>query len=160
WHKRLVNTFAARDLVGWRADQLARGLQRASIRRTSAIVKSCLRQAADLDPSIDFYNLSKGLEKRQRDSSTQREVDLSDAQVALAVSACYAHDPDLGLLAEVMSACGARPVQIARLRVRHLKRDHVQMPKSFKGVDAAKGFETFHCPLPPGLIKRLQASAA
>jgi hypothetical protein len=50
------------------------------------------------------------------------------------VAACYASDPQSGLLVEVLAVCGRRPVQATRLLVGDLLADKLMMPRSAKAA--------------------------
>jgi integrase len=82
------------------------------------------------------------------------------------VGAAYARDPQLGLLVDVLATTGARPCQVARLRVEdlhdHPVRSKLMMPKSGKGGNrnrAQKRHERFSMPITPALAAKLRGAA-
>ena len=66
------------------------------------------------------------------------------------VAACYADNPQFGLLVEVLAVTGCRPVQATRLRVDDLQTDRLMMPRSAKGR-GKKRIERRPLPIPPTL---------
>jgi integrase len=66
--------------------------------------------------------------------------------------------PEFGVLVEVAAVTGARRSQIARILVRDLKRDCVEMPSSRKGRGKKKILRR-QVPIPPGLAARLREAA-
>jgi integrase len=77
------------------------------------------------------------------------------------VEACYAHDPALGLVVEVLATCGARFSQAARLEIADLQvsGERVMMPASAKGRNRAKRHKRVAVPLPRALIAKLALAA-
>jgi integrase len=93
-------------------------------------------------------------------------VILSDDKVREFVCAAYAHDEKLGLLVDVLAVTGARPSQVARLRVEdlhdHPVRPKLMMPKSAKGGGrnrSQKKNERYSVPITVQLAAKLRASA-
>jgi integrase len=83
---------------------------------------------------------------------------LTDDQVRAVVAACYAASEQLGLFVEVLAVTGARPIQCARLLIGDLQSDRLLMPRSAKGR-GRKRIDRRPIPIPPALVKRLQAAA-
>ena len=92
---------------------------------------------------------------------------LEDATICALVSQAHARDAKLGLLCEVLSETGMRPVQAARLKAGYLIA-HPIMPrllvsKSAKGGGknrTEKKRETYPLPISVGLAKKLKRAAA
>ena len=92
---------------------------------------------------------------------------LPDTTICAMVANAYARDPKLGLLFEVLSETGMRPVQAARLNVgyliAHLVTPRLLVSKSAKGGGknrTEKKRETYPLPISAGLAKKLKKAAA
>ncbi len=100
-------------------------------------------------------------------SSRNKLFVLPDATICAIVAGAFARDPKLGLLCEVLSETGMRPVQAARLRVGYLvahpTAPRLLVSKSAKGGGrnrSEKKRETYTLPISVGLAKKLKQAAA
>jgi integrase len=92
---------------------------------------------------------------------------LPDAAIRALVAAAHARDAAFGLLCETLSETGARPVQVARLRVgsliAHPTTPRLLVPKSAKAggrLRAERKRETYPLPISAALAKKLAKAAA
>ena len=97
-------------------------------------------------------------------ASRARNVVLANDQVRAIIRAAYEHDPQLGLLVNVLAATGSRPGQVARLSVADLQDvpPRLMMPRSAKGGSSnrlARKAEHVAVPVTAALGRRLRAAA-
>ena len=114
---------------------------------------------ADHDPTITNRAAWKiGLAALPDSHVARVDAILSDDEVRAVVAACYAFCQHLGLFTEVLAVSGCRPIQAARLVVRDLEADRLQMPRSAKGR-GKKRIDRRPLPVPPPLMAKLRRAA-
>jgi hypothetical protein len=160
--RKLVALLRAEELRTWRDGLVTAGLQRATVRRISAVLKACLNLAANLDPRITSREPWKvGLSGiKQTHAQVSRVV--SDADVLAIVDGSYNLDPAFGLFIDVLASVGPRTSQATRLLAGDLQNGpapRLMMPSSRKG---GKGRESVRYPVPItlALAAKLEQAAA
>jgi len=157
-----VALLTATELKKWR-DGLLGQMKPSTINRTCRCICAALALAAQHDDRIrnsDAWEVGlAGLP----DAQEARNVILSDDEVRAFISTAYAHDHQLGLLVDVLAVTGARPSQVARLRVEdlhdHAARPKLSMPKSAKGGGrnrSQKKAERYSVPITVALSRKLK----
>ena len=132
-----VQLLGSKELLKWR-DGLLDKIAPATVNRVCNSLCAALEQARQHDPlrikNAEAWEIGlAGLPNAQ----TARNVVMRDDTVRRFIAAAYRHDPQLGLLVDVLATTGARPIQAARLRCEDL-RDHpatptIMLPRSGKG---------------------------
>jgi integrase len=160
-----VQLLSSKELEAWR-NSLIDKVEPATINRMLKSLRTALKQAAQRDPRIK-PQWKIGL-KDLPDALNDRNVILTDDEVRALIAGAYAHDPALGLLADVLAVTGARPSQAARLVVADLiisdpLRPRLMMPRSAKGGGVnriERKSQRVPVPITPVLAQRLKAAAA
>lgn len=159
---KLVNELTVADLRRYRDGLVKKGLSRDSANRTARAFKACLNLAANSDPGITSRAAWRLGLAGLPDSGRSRNVILDDATVLKVVEAAYQANPEFGLFVEVGAITGARPSQIARLRVQDLidgAAPRLMMPRSRKGR-GHKADERHPLPIPLSLSAKLKHAAS
>jgi integrase len=129
-----VMALSAIELKRWRNDLVANsGMKQASVVRLLRSAKASLNHAADHDTRIqnrDAWRIGLGGLSEEH-VAIDRVV--SDDVVRQIMIEADRLDPAFGLFVAVAAETGARPSQIARLKVSDLKADKLLMPSSKKG---------------------------
>jgi integrase len=158
---KTVATLAARDFKSWRVALTKAGLTPAGINRTSTVLKAALNQAAKNDERVTTRAWETGLAAIP-DAVESRNVILDEETVRGIVAGAYQVGDEFGLLVETAAVTGARPSQLARLKVRDLQAaradPRLMMPSSKKGRGQKKVARS-PVPIPPSLAVRLLAHA-
>jgi integrase len=153
------------ELTAWRNGLIRKGrLQPASINRLMNAVRAGLTLACPDRAHVWRAGLKQ---LPNAEGSRNKLFALPDAAIRALVAEAYARDTKFGLLCQTLSETGARPVQIARLRVGslvpHPAAPRLLMPKSAKGGGrnrTEKKRETYPLPISAALAKKLAKAAA
>jgi integrase len=152
--RRPVALLTTSELSGWR-NGLLKDMAPASVNRVCTSLRAALNLVADSNSTIgNRAAWDVGL-KAIPDATETRNVVLSDAEVRRVVKTAKREGAEFGLFVEVAAVTGARASQIARLTVRDLKADALDMPSSRKGKGVKKVVRR-QVPIPASLAKRLQ----
>jgi integrase len=160
----------SKHLCDWRDDLLAAGMKRQTFNRLRNNIRAILSFAARKDRRIkNGSEWDKDNFPRLPNATVSRNVVLADQDIGRFIDAAYDLARPLGVLADVMAVTGARPSQIARLRVDDLKaantdRPYLRMPRGGKGggtaeTRAAKKMERFDVQITPALAATLKCEA-
>lgn len=155
----------AEELTAWRNGLVRKAkLAPASINRLMNALRAALTHACPERTHVWRAGL-KRLPNAER--SRNKLFVLPDVTICAIVSEAYARDAKLGLLCEVLSETGMRPVQAARLRIGYLiahpSAPRLLVSKSAKGGGknrAEKKRETYPLPISAALALKLKQSAA
>ena len=151
------------ELEGWRDGMLKAGSAPSSVNRVTNSLCAALTQA---DPSR-VHIWRAGL-KALPDATVANNVVIDDpAKAQQWVAESYALDHGLGLLTHTLGETGARPSQVARLKVRDLittdpATPRLQMPKSGKGGTRnpeKRKVERYSVSISPALAAQLKTAA-
>jgi integrase len=156
---------SADELTAWRNGLIRKGrLAPASINRLMNALRAALTLASPDRAPVWRVGLKQ---LPNAEGSRNKVFALPDATIRALVAAAHGRDPGLGLLCETLSETGARPVQIARLRVgsliAHPTTPRLLVPKSAKAggrLRAERKRETYPLPISVGLAKKLAKAAA
>ena len=161
-----VALLTSKELKHWR-DSLLGTIAPATINRICNSLCAALALAAQHDERIHNQRAWETGLAGLPDAQTARNVVISDAKVHALIAAAYARDPALGLLVDTLATTGARPVQLARLRVEDLhadpKKPRLMMPCSAKGGGRnrrQKKLLRYSVPITVTLAMKLKAAAA
>lgn len=155
--KAPVVSLTTRRLRTWR-DGLGKKLAPATINRTVRALKAALNLAAADDKRITNKGEWASL-KAIPDAEESRNVILANDQVRALIAAAGKESAEFGLFAEVVGVTGARPSQVARIKIADLQAERsdprLMMPVSRKGRGQKK---ITHQPVPitRGLADRLR----
>jgi integrase len=164
---RLLNKslalITADELRAWRNNLISKGLTASSVNRVRNNLRACL----ELAMSARSHVWKEGLETLPNAQRARAAMIYPDATISALVTEAYRHDPALGLLFDVLSITGTRPVQAQRLHVEDLivsdpERPRLMMNKSAKGGGrnrAEKKTLRFPVPITKALAAKLQAAA-
>jgi integrase len=145
------------ELRRWR-DGLRKIMAPASVNRVCNAFRAALNLAADnAKGTISRAAWEIGL-KAIPNSTESRNVVLPESHIRLLILEAPKESEEFGLFVEVAAVTGARPSQIARLLVRDLKGDKLEMPSSKKGRGEKKILRR-EVPIPATLASRLRAAA-
>jgi Phage integrase family len=156
---------SADDLTAWRNGLVRKAeLAPSSINRLMNDLRAALTHA---DPKR-AHIWREGLKRLPNAEKSRNKVfTLDDATICALVAKAYARDEKLGLLFEVLSETGTRPVQAARLKagylVAHPTAPKLLVSKSAKGGGrnrTEKKRETYSLPISIALAKKLKRAAA
>jgi hypothetical protein len=162
---KLVSALGAEELRDWHSG-LRKELTKATANRIGSILRAALNLAADRDtltadkerrpPAITNRGSWRVGLRPVKDATESRNVILKDDQVRRIVAEAYKDNPQFGLLVEAAAVTGARVDQIARLQVKDLGKDRLNIPVSRKGKGDKK---ILHHPVPisADLAKRLKS---
>lgn len=160
-----VTLLATTELKKWR-DGLLGVMAPATINRLCRCLSAALELARRHDERIQNRQVWEIGLASLPDAQQARNVILSDDKVREFVAAAYRVDGKFGLLADVLAVTGARPSQVARLRVEdfhdHPIRPKLMMPKSGKGGGrnrSQKKHERYSVPITRTLAPKLKAAA-
>jgi integrase len=152
--ERPVALLSIDELRRWR-DGLRKIMAPASVNRVCNAFRAALNLAADnAKGSINRSPWEIGL-KAIPDSTEARNVILSEAHIRRLITEAPKEGKEFGLFVEVAAETGARPSQMARLLVRDLKGDKLEMPSSKKGRGEKKILRR-EVPIPAALAARLR----
>jgi integrase len=155
--ERPVALLSIDELRRWR-DGLRKIMAPASVNRVCNAFRAALNLAADnAKGAINRAAWEIGL-KAIPGSTEARNVVLPEAHIRRLILEAPKESEEFGLLVEVAAVTGARPSQIARLLVRDLKGDKLEMPSSKKGRGEKKIIRR-EVPIPAALAGRLRAGA-
>ena len=157
-----VSLSTMRDYRTFRDGLIEKKLARSTVIRNAKAMIAALNLAASCDPRIESKAAwTEGLGGLS-DHHVARNMRLPDVTITSLIGECYALDAAVGLLAEVMAVTGARPVQLARLKIADLQHDgpepRLLMPSSHKGKKSRK-IGRKPVPITPGLAKKLRQAA-
>jgi integrase len=145
------------ELRRWR-DGLRKMMAPASVNRAGNALRAALNLAADnAKGAVNRAPWEIGL-KAIPGSTETRNVVLSEAHIRRLITEAPKEGKEFGLFVEVAAETGARPIQIARLLVRDLKGDRLEMPSSKKGRGEKKILRR-EVPIPAALVARLREAA-
>jgi integrase len=157
---------AGKDVAALKTAELERfrdtcGLKGANLNRTLRPLKAALTAAAERsDGAITNVSAWKvGLAAVGGPDRARDVRPLTTAQVNALIDAAYREDEAFGLFVEVGAETGARPSQIARIRVGDLQADRIMVPSSRKGREG-KEMKLAAIPITAVLAARLRAAAA
>lgn len=156
---------SAEELTAWRNGLVRKGrLTPAAINRLMNALRAGLTFACPERAAVWRAGLAH---LPNAEGSRNKLFVLSDATIRALVAHAYARDAKFGLLCEVLSETGTRPVQAARLRVGHLVAHAVAprllMPKSAKGGGrnrTERKRDTYPLPISLALARKLSLAAA
>jgi integrase len=155
--ERPIALLTVDELKRWR-DGLRKIMAPASVNRVCNAFRAALNLAADnAKGTVNRAAWEIGL-KAIPGSTETRNVVLSEAHIRRLILEAPKESEEFGLFVEVAAVTGARPSQIARLLVRDLKGDKVEMPSSKKGRGEKKILRR-EVPIPAALAGRLRAAA-
>jgi integrase len=153
-----VMLLTAIELKRWRNSLVTNsGMKQASVVRLLRSAKASLNHAADHDPRIqnrDAWRIGLGGLSEEH-VAIDRVV--SDDVVRKIMIEADRLDPAFGVFVAVAAETGARPSQIARLKVSDLKADKLLMPSSKKGRKRA--ISRHPVPISHGLADRLKRAS-
>jgi integrase len=155
--ERPIALLTAHGLETWRNGLLEK-MAPATANRTCRGLIAALNLAAAGIPNQSRDAWKVGL-KAIPDASKDRNVVITDAEIGRIVREAAKEGPEFALYVEVVAATGSRPSQIARLLVRDLKADCLDMPSARKGR-AHKRVTRRQVPIPSSLAERLRTIAA
>jgi integrase len=155
--ERPIALLTAHGLETWRNGLLEK-MAPATANRTCMGLIAALNLAAAGIPNHPRDAWKVGL-KAIPDVSKDRNVVISDAEIARIVREAAKEGPEFALYVEVVAATGSRSSQVARLCVRDLKADCLDMPSARKGR-AHKRVTRRQVPIPSSLAERLRTIAA
>jgi integrase len=154
----------AEELTGWRNGLVRKGSVPSSINRLMNAVRAALTLACPERTHVWRAGLKRLPNAEQ---SRNKLFVLPDATICAIVARAYARDAKLGLLCEVLSETGMRPVQAARLKVGYLiphpSAPRLLVSKSAKGGGknrTEKKRETYPLPTSVALAAKLKRAAA
>jgi hypothetical protein len=131
-----VQLLSAHELKKWR-DGLLSKMAPATVNRVCRCLCAALELVRQHDERIQNRQAWEVGLAGLPDAQEARKVVIPDDKVLEFVTTAYGHDPQLGLLIDVLAITGARPSQAVRLRVEdfhdHPMRPKLMMPKSGKG---------------------------
>lgn len=152
-----VALLTSRRLQTWR-DGLLEKMEPASVDRVCNAFRAALNLAADLsEGALSRAPWETGL-KSISGGSEPRNVVISDSQVRRVVAEAPKESTEFGLFVELAAVTGARPSQLARILVRQLSSDQVDIPSSRKGKLKNKKSSNA-VPIPTSLAARLRTIA-
>jgi integrase len=155
--ERPVALLGIDELRRWR-DGLRKIMAPASVNRVCNAFRAALNLAADnAKGTINRAAWEIGL-KAIPNSTETRNVVLPESHIRRLILEAPKESEEFGLFVEVAAVTGARPSQIARLLVRDLKGDKLEMPSSRKGRGERKILRR-EVPIPAALAGRLRAAA-
>jgi integrase len=154
--RRPVALLTTSELSTWR-NGLLHDMAPASVNRVCTSLRAALNLVADSNSAITNRGAWDVGLKAIPDATETRNVVLSDAEVRRLVKAAKGQGAEFGLFVEVAAVTGARASQIARLTVRDLKADALDMPSSRKGKGVKKVVRR-QVPIPITLAKRLRSN--
>jgi integrase len=156
---RPIALLSSDELKKWR-DGLRKTMARSSVNRTISPLRTALNQAADsAKGSISRAAWQIGLKRISGSAESEaRNVVLPEAHIRRLILEAPKESEEFGLFVEVAAITGARPSQLARLLVRDLKADKLDMPSSKKGRGERKILRR-EVPIPAALANRLRAAA-
>jgi integrase len=154
--ERPIALLTVDELKRWR-DGLRKVMAPASVNRVCNALRASLNLAADnAKGSVNRGPWEIGL-KAIPDSMESRNVVLPESHIRRLILEAPKESEEFGLFVEVAAVTGARPSQIARLLVRDLKGDKLEMPSSKKGRGTKKILRR-EVPIPAALAGRLRAA--
>ena len=157
--ERPVALLTSKSLTAWRNGLLA-GMTRAGADRVCRAFKAALNLVADQSEGAQSRSAWEiGLKPFGGAAERQRNVVVPDADVLRIVAAAAQQNKEFALYVEALATTGARPSQVARVRVRDLGRDFLEMPSSRKGWTQKK-ISHRRVPIALALAKRLRQAAA
>jgi integrase len=161
-----VALLTAQELKKWRDSLLGKQLKSSSINRVCRCLAAALELARQHDERIQNRQAWEVGLAGLPDATEARNVILSDGEVRAFITTAYARDHQLGLLIDTLAVSGARPSQVARLRVEdlhdHPLRPKLMMAKSAKGGSrnrAERRHERYSVPITPALAAKLREVA-
>jgi integrase len=155
--ERPIALLTVDELKRWR-DGLRKIMAPASVNRVCSAFRAALNLAADnAKGTINRAAWEIGL-KAIPNSTETRNVVLPESHIRRLILEAPKESEEFGLFVEVAAVTGARPSQIARLLVRDLKADRLEMPSSKKGRGEKKILRR-EVPIPAALAGRLRAAA-
>jgi integrase len=161
-YKKPVALLEKSELEGVRNALVTSGKKASSADRIGKSFKAAMNLAASHDPRITNSKAWSEGWKLLPNSSTARNIILSDATVAALVHAAYEADHKLGVYFDVLAETGTRESQMLRLRVSDLQDGRIDprlmMPSSRKGRNRKPGYKPV--PISPRLALILRSAAA
>jgi integrase len=155
--ERPIALLTVDELKRWR-DGLRKIMAPASVNRVCNALRAALNLAADhARGAVNRGPWEIGL-KAIPGSTEARNVVLPEAHIRRLILEAPKESEEFGLFVEVAAITGARPSQIARLLVRDLKGDKLEMPSSKKGRGQKKILRR-EVPIPSALGARLRGAA-
>jgi integrase len=144
-YKQPVALLEKKALADLRNGLVSSGLKPSTADRLGKSFKAAMNLAAKHDPRIINGKVWAEGWALLPDSSTPRNIILSDAVVIAIVQKAYGADHELGVHFDVLAETGTRESQMLRIRVRDLQDDRtdprVMMPSSFKGKNRKPGYK-------------------
>jgi integrase len=161
-YKKSVALLEKSELEAVRNAMVKSGKKAATADRLGKSFKAAMNLAASHDRRITNARAWSDGWKLLPNSTTARNIILSDAVVGEIVRAAYGVDHKLGIFFDVLAETGTRESQMLRLRVLDLQDDRtdprLMMPSSRKGVNRKPGYKPV--PISPRLATILRTAAA
>jgi integrase len=155
--KTPVGLLTSKRLQDWR-DGLLEEMTAESVDRVCNALRAALNRAADHSEGRQSRAAWETGLKSISQGGEPRNVVVADRDILRILSEAPKENEEFSLFVEVAAATGARPSQIARVLVRDLKSDQIEMPSSRKG-GAKKKYPSQPIPITPSLAARLRKSA-
>jgi site-specific recombinase XerD len=155
-----LSLITADELKHWRDRLIAKGLAPSSVNR----IRNALRAALELSAPNRSHVWKNGLETLPNATRARKAI-YPDEVIRSLVAEAYRHDPAVGLLCDVLSQTGMRPIQAQRLRVEDLiggDKPRLMVSKTAKGGGrnrAEKKLQRYPIPLTSALYARLRGAA-
>jgi integrase len=160
-----VQLLTSKELKHWQLGLLAK-IAASTVNRISNSLCAALELARSHDSRIKNRDTWETGLAGLPDAQRARNIVISDSTVHAIVASGYAKDKQLGLFIDTAAVTGARPSQLARLRVEDLHasaKPRLMMPKSGKGGGrnrSQKKVGRYSVPITVALAKRLKQATA
>jgi integrase len=159
--KKRVSALTSDELERWR-DNLAAKLSAASANRICNALRAALNRSADHDASVTTRRAWQVGLKGIEGAHVANNVILDASIIHTIISKSYDQSQQFGLFVETAAVTGARPSELARVRVQDLQNGDAPrliVPRSLKGRGEKK-IPTRPVPISVGLAARLRVATA